>query len=29
VTQLVNELRGRLRTEPGVAEAYLTPVPAG
>jgi cation diffusion facilitator family transporter len=26
VTRLVNELRGRLRTEPGVAEAYLTPV---
>jgi cation diffusion facilitator family transporter len=28
VTRLVNDLRGRLRSEPGVAEAYLTPVPA-
>jgi cation diffusion facilitator family transporter len=28
VTRLVNELRGRLRSEPGVAEAYLSPVPA-
>jgi hypothetical protein len=27
VTRLVNELRGRLRGEPGVAEVYLTPVP--
>jgi hypothetical protein len=28
VTRLVNELRGRLRSQPGVAEAYLSPVPA-
>jgi len=27
VTRLVNRLRGRLRTEPGITEAYLTPVP--
>jgi cation diffusion facilitator family transporter len=27
VTRLVNELRARLRGEPGVAEVYLTPVP--
>ncbi|HEY2949126.1 MAG TPA: cation diffusion facilitator family transporter [Micromonosporaceae bacterium] len=29
VTRLVGDLRGRLRTEPGVAEAYLTPVADG
>jgi cation diffusion facilitator family transporter len=28
VTRLVNDLRARLRNEPGVAEAYLSPVPA-
>jgi divalent metal cation (Fe/Co/Zn/Cd) transporter len=27
VTRLVNRLRGRLRSEPGITEAYLTPVP--
>jgi divalent metal cation (Fe/Co/Zn/Cd) transporter len=27
VTQLVSRIRGRLRTEPGITEAYLTPVP--
>jgi cation diffusion facilitator family transporter len=29
VTALIGELRGRLRDEPGVAEVYLSPVPAG
>jgi cation diffusion facilitator family transporter len=28
VTGLIGELRGRLRAEPGVAEVYLSPVPA-
>ncbi len=28
VTRLVNALRDRLRTEPGVAQVYLSPVPA-